>query len=312
MTAFDSRVSVGESRSPGYAARAAVPFDIAAMEAAPGAPIIWPIDPRRLQAVSKAQVAGLMQAAALLEGEARDAAIAALPFIRARASALAAAAVEVDAESRSGIRLVGGPPELVYLRGETGHDGRQMTPVRILPPTPQIRLRSLRRMARMLSWTPLHGFPASLISPQGTVVSHNSLLCQYARERGARLDFEHAPTLLGRIVQAAEKLNTTVDIAEIARTLSDALCEPVDVDAEISARLRPLVVDGAVGCVGRPEKDVSLVREWKPPPTSLWSGTGGYYPARVLGLEVLRRGGKVTRFAHGGGAGIVDSAEPLA
>jgi hypothetical protein len=39
-------------------------------------------------------------------------------------------------------------------------------------------------------------------------------------------------------------------------------------------------------------------------PAHVWSGTGGYWPARAVGLEVLRRGGTVTRFDHAVGIGL--------
>jgi hypothetical protein len=34
-------------------------------------------------------------------------------------------------------------------------------------------------------------------------------------------------------------------------------------------------------------------------PNAVWSGSGGLYASRALGLEVLRRGGRVVRFDHG-------------
>ncbi len=34
-------------------------------------------------------------------------------------------------------------------------------------------------------------------------------------------------------------------------------------------------------------------------PVDIWSGSGGLYAPRAVGLEVLRRGGRVTRFDHG-------------
>ncbi|MBM3560423.1 MAG: hypothetical protein FJX53_11220 [Alphaproteobacteria bacterium] len=39
---------------------------------------------------------------------------------------------------------------------------------------------------------------------------------------------------------------------------------------------------------------------------TIWAGTGGNYALRAIGLEALRRGGEVIRFAHGGAAGLDD------
>ena len=36
----------------------------------------------------------------------------------------------------------------------------------------------------------------------------------------------------------------------------------------------------------------------------MWSGTAGNYPARLVGLEALYRGGEVVRFDHGGSTGL--------
>ena len=43
-------------------------------------------------------------------------------------------------------------------------------------------------------------------------------------------------------------------------------------------------------------------------PRALWSGTGGFAPARALGMEIKRRGGTVRRFDHGGTMSMM--AEP--
>ena len=34
-------------------------------------------------------------------------------------------------------------------------------------------------------------------------------------------------------------------------------------------------------------------------PQEIWTGTGGYWPSRIIGLEIMRRGGIVRRFDHG-------------
>jgi hypothetical protein len=46
-------------------------------------------------------------------------------------------------------------------------------------------------------------------------------------------------------------------------------------------------------------------------PDELWAGTGGNYPVRALSLEVLRRGGKVVHFDHGGPNGFIEDFEGM-
>jgi hypothetical protein len=55
-------------------------------------------------------------------------------------------------------------------------------------------------------------------------------------------------------------------------------------------------------------RDVGKLRDTRLP-KSLWSGTGGLYAQRAIGIEVLRRGGPVVRFDHGKPKGFVEARE---
>jgi len=53
--------------------------------------------------------------------------------------------------------------------------------------------------------------------------------------------------------------------------------------------------------------DLAALRQVKRLPTTVWSGTGSKHAVRAIGLEVMRRGGDVVRFTHGGTHGVVRS-----
>jgi hypothetical protein len=58
-------------------------------------------------------------------------------------------------------------------------------------------------------------------------------------------------------------------------------------------------------------RDLSALRS-VPLPAEVWTGSGGLYASRAVGLEVLRRGGRVRRFDHGTPRGFVRAAETTA
>jgi hypothetical protein len=210
------------------------------------------------------------------------------------------------------MRLVGGPPELAYLRDGGGAD-RPATLTRVFEPqVGRVKVPMLRRIARMLSWTRPWLLPAALIAPDAVAVSHNPLLVRFARDEGACVGFGHASLLLNRLRMAAGSVAPVIEVAPLAHRLAQVLTMEASLDPAARARLLKLTEAVATQFLTRAATDLAVLRRWRRPPRALWSGTGGYYPARALGLEVLRRGGTVTRFSHGGGAGMSDTVEPLA
>lgn len=304
------------TKAIGPPAARVVPFSLEAMRATPDwqAAMAWPIRPTVLRPLIKRQACDLLALLGELPtGDVRDTALLAGPLILSRAGMLLVAALCTQAEPEAGIHLVGGPPEFDYLRGLS--DAADPLPVARIaagPPGGKARLPALRRIARTLSWMPFWRLPAALVAPSALAVSHNHLLRQVAADRGERLGFDHANLLLDRARKAAGPVAPVIEVAPLARRIAGILAEQPGLDPVRRARLVRLIEAAAEQLLTRAATDLAVLGRWRRPPRTLWSGTGGYYPARALGLEVLRRGGTVTRFAHGGSAGMTDAIEPLA
>ncbi|MEE9210351.1 MAG: hypothetical protein V3U23_07845, partial [Kiloniellales bacterium] len=146
-----------------------MPFDLAAAEAFPDwrERLAWPVPHAELTRRLRTQlrcvldfVAGLddddLRAIMLLASQAF------LPPVRA----LAQAALWIQAERKTGIRLAGGPPELAYLRGEWDADRPPPCSISVVyEAPPRVRAVTARRVARIHSWTPWWRLPATLVAP---------------------------------------------------------------------------------------------------------------------------------------------------
>lgn len=281
----------------------APPFDLAAIDATPDwrRGLAWPRahpDSARLaEAVQGAVVAAL---ARLPAGEARDIGVMMGGYVAATLLPLAEAAWLAVAERETGIRLAGAAPELEWLRGGLDappprRGGRSLK--RHAPP----RWPLPRRIARTASWTPWPRLPLALLRPQAVALSHNALLIDVARRSGVRLGFVHGETLLPRGEEAPAALPEPARIA--AEAVAAAALDATALPAEMRERLAVLVQDQCAWFAGAAVRDLARLRDARLP-RHLWAGSGGYWPVRAVSLEVLRRGGTVTRFDHGGGTGL--------
>ncbi|MGB8274423.1 MAG: hypothetical protein WCF16_04035 [Alphaproteobacteria bacterium] len=291
-----------------------VPFDLETADRNPGwrDNVAWPVPASEFGPVvlgaSRSLIAFL---GTLPEGEARAAALLAAPLILSRAGALILAAKCLEGEAATGVHLAGGPSELSYLRGESPAE-TAMAPLVEGAPLRPVRAAALRRLARMWTWTGPLGLAAAWLAPEACAVGHNDLLVKVARERRVRLGYDHAHLLFRRLRTRSPAARGGFDVAPVARAMVQVVTAKLRVDAPLRARLDSLIEDLAVTLLRRAADDLAALRDWRGAPRALWSANGGYYPARALALEVLRRGGEVTGFAHGGGTGLVDTIEPLA
>ena len=246
-----------------------------------------------------------------LEGDERDVMALARPL--SGAAIIMETAVALQAEGASGLRLEG-PPELAVLRGDAPPG--ELEESSLVAPgsaklTTHIPFQPLRRLARTLSWTPLTRLPATLAAPQALAVTHNPLLVAEARRRRTRLWFHHAAPLLERMRQGASEAPLLDGPGQVDALAERALRGLVDDQAltdEMRERAAALLRPVYVGKLAQAAHTLGVLRGVKRLPNALWSGTGGLMPARALGIEVMRRGGTVTRFDHGGTMSLL--AEP--
>ena len=217
--------------------------------------------------------------------------------------ALTEATFVAQGEERSGMIVIGGPPELAALRNDGApavvtpdrHRGKGVFDVR--PASCAL----LRGVARTATWTPWHRLPAALLSPEATAVSHNPILRHHARVSGKGVNFQ----LAANLVHAARRLARDGELPKGVAELPDKVAEALLPEAEglggpYPARLRRLFIARSRPTIERIAADVLALRSFANLPRNLWSGANGAYANRLLSAEARRRGGAVTGFDHGG------------
>lgn len=263
----------------------------------------WPVTLAETNAVCVRQVAGALAfARGIADPSMRDAMILALPVVLAYGRAIVLASLAVNRAGHGGSVIAGTAPELAYLQTGAGALPVRRDPV--LPPA-QFGLSNLRRIARVRSWTPLARLPRAVVSPAAVAISHNPLLRDVARHEPRGVGFHHAETILDRARSKGGHAPASPDTVHgLARILVDAVL----LDDPYRERALHLVEAVAQAHLGKAAKDIAALRS-VPLPDEIWTGSGGLYAPRAIGLEVLRRGGRVRRFDHGTPREFVATAE---
>ena len=205
-------------------------------------------------------------------------------------------ALALQAEHTSGLYLIG-PPELDMLRGAAQPDSAAVSSLASMGAyarTAQIPHLAVRRLLRTMSWTPLTRLPATLAAPQALAATHNPLLVAEARRTRARLRFRHAAPLLERMERSApgaSLLNGPEQVGALADRALDRLTDDAALTDEMRRRTVGLLRPVYIGKLAQVARTLGALRRAKRIPPALWSGTGGFEPARALSIEVRRRGG---------------------
>jgi hypothetical protein len=266
--------------------------------------IAWPVAIEEANNIARSQARhGLDYVRTIDDRLVRDTSLLALPTILAYSRAIYMAGLALDRAGSGGPSYRGAAPEFVYLR-----DGEGPPPARsklVLPPRP-IRLSLARRIARIRSWSSWAKVPGALFTPSGVAITHNPLLCHEAALSGENIGFIHAESMLQGV--RSDALQTSPELDTIIRSLAGALLKDSELADPYLSRVRTLFETLARTHLQTANIDMRSLREKKLPET-IWSGSGGIYAARAVGLEVLRRGGKVVRFDHGTPKGFVDASE---
>ena len=271
----------------------------------------WPVPFEDLFEISHRLQRRFVDLLAALDGDERD--VATLARLLTGTAIVLEMALAVQAERAGGSRLVG-PPELDVLRGAAGPEergGSSLADMGARASARRVRLRTMRRCLRILSWTSPLRLPAALSAPQAVAVTHNPLLVAQARRTRMRLGFRHAALFLERIMRSspgAPLLSRTGQLGALAeRALERLTDEPMLID-ESKRRTIGLLRPVYAAKLAQAARALGALRAAERLPRALWSGTGGSWPACALGIEVRRRGGAVTRFDHGGVLSLL--AEP--
>jgi hypothetical protein len=286
-----------------------VPFDLKAALAMPDwrEQLVWPAThPDTSRVVMSAVQRYLELLNNITDPFLRRIAIVTAPAIMPRALAILEAAFWMQGADQAGWRMEGGPEEVAALRGDTSAAKLGLMPTPKTPYAPghinQIpppRLAWLRHLKISASWNGWQ-LPRALISPTATVLSVSSLLLRATQMPGERAYFRYPKTILETAMRGWRAAPIEDDVGVLEDQLVVALMSEPSLSDELRLELGALIrriVATALEPAGQHLKALESARAI---PTRIWSGTAGVYINRLIGLEVMRRGGAAVRFAHGG------------
>jgi hypothetical protein len=148
--------------------------------------------------------------------------------------------------------------------------------------------------------------PRTLLWPRAVAISHNPLLREVAQRDVSGVGFHHAETILDT---ARRKSASAPDASGHAGSLAGVIvATAASLNQPYRERALKLVEAVAQVHLAKAARDLAGLREVSLP-EEIWTGSGGLYAPRAIGLEVLRRGGRVRRFDHGTPREFVATAE---
>ncbi len=292
--------------------RAPVPFDVAAIEAMPDwrRDLAWPLAHGERCDVLKAQMRALIGFVCAAPEGVRDVlSLAAAQALTHNAKILADTALMLNYAEQQGLSFGGERPELAFLRGDI--TSPELSARSWNPPLVGAGPRWARRIARTASWTTWWRLPGACLFPSAMAASHNSLLRAGAAVSSKSVGFRHADAWLDAARTAVGKTSPTSGLDELAASLADALAAVKGLEEPWRGRLQTLIEHHARQALAAADRDLAALRAYAGLPDELWAGTGGNYPVRALSLEVLRRGGRVAHFDHGGPNGFIEDFEGM-
>ncbi len=282
-----------------------VPFDLTAIGDLSdwSGRLAWPVSHAEQYDVHRRQFEGLIQHIGRVEdGMVRDVLMLGTIPLMSVVRYLTDMAIVAGKEKVSGINLAGTVPELAFLQGKTGAEDI------LLPPMASCEVPDkawLRRLVRTASWTPWRRLGKTFAAPTSIAITHNSLLREAARGSRERIFFHQAENWLAKV--RAQNLDDgfNTDVPALAENLADVLATCSGLDDPWNGRLRTLILPWAQNLLRHASRDMEALRRMDDLPMSIWSGSGSYYPTRAMSLAVMRRGGTVKGFEHGGCIGYV-------
>jgi hypothetical protein len=243
-------------------------------------------------------------------GDDRDAVLLSVSATISRTIPLVETALALEQADALGMRLVGGPPEVDYLRGVW--KGAEV-PQYAEPDTKSIiaaRHPFIRSILSTQHFTPAWKIPFRLAMHRGKVVAHNNLLFAMARDGGPSMVFNDSGSMFNGIRKSYHRNPPEDQVANLANSLSDRLIRPTPIGEPYRSRLSKLVTAKLLRILRITLGDIQATRQAKLPKL-IWGNTGSQYAARAMAIEILRRGGETRFFTHAGTTAMVDKPNAL-
>ena len=246
----------------------------------------------------------------MAEGEERAIANLAGPSIIPASRTLIEAAFIAQAEMNGFPRLPGRIPEVDFLK--TGNE-RTLSVDRcsgFTPTTPgKTPLAGLRRLKAPLNWAPVWRLPKCVVSTD-SVIRFNSHLVSELKREGRAAAASNASHLLALAREGYVSPRKDLP-GTLAKNAVASLAHVEDLGTELRDRLGVLLAPIAAAAFLQAANDLDALGRFSGLPGGVLSGTGAAYPSRAIGLEVMRRGGAVERYEHGGPLGMISSFEGM-
>lgn len=229
-----------------------------------------------------------------------------------RSLPIAEAALVLQRARDMGAVLAGVPDEVSWLDGASN---AATPPIDSIPHMPELiaaRHPLAKRLVLTARWNRPWQVPGALLSPDATVMVANQFLNDEARQSSLVLSYRDAGALVQATRARAGRPAATFDVAAVAQRFVSKALEICPVSGDIRERLSRVLfakVDAVLRICGA---DIAAIRHVERLPEAIWGGTGNAYALRVIALEVLRRGGKVTLFDHGGTTAMLRAADAFA
>lgn len=210
-----------------------------------------------------------------------------------------------------GIRFFSESLEFSYLC-EADRDTKELAetvraPLRVTPPRHPI----IRNLINTSRWTEAWNLPATITSPSVHSVSVNDLLVDVAKQSGDYIVYRDAASILQGVRSQSRQAPYSDALSDLAHEVASLLTPAAITLEPYRQNLRELIRAYALLSFELVAQDLIALRSTRKLPREVWSATGGKYAPRLLGLEVIRRGGKVVRFDHGGSAAMTTLFEPV-
>ena len=224
-----------------------IPFDFASAQASGDSwrrNFAWPIAPSEATPALDAQLTRLMRFIADLDvTPERECVILCAPRILFRVRALTETALAIKAEASRGLRLVGGPLEVTWLRGDiTGEAPKSETSEQLAKVMDGgVRHAFFRRLIRIASWTPLMKLPQILLAPEILAITHSDLVRKESKRSGQRTNFFHAHSILASARRRFSGCSADFHIGNLVERLTDVLAAVEELTPDMRVRLRALM-----------------------------------------------------------------------
>jgi len=259
----------------------------------------WPINPSDLRDPIMAQHHEYLKWVLSLTGKYKDIALLVGGRLLIRARLLYCFMRALEAQAKNNSQFYGDNKILHYVLGKG-----QLNPATIPTSWSVPSLTFGRAVARTATWTPLRRLWQTIKSPKGLAVSHNSLLCAELRRRQECVAYESAETILNHL--SIDSYQSEADTVDLSRQAVDQILKGFSFPKEFQNRIATILQAESKLFFDVAARTLKSLSEWSNVPLRLFAGTGGSFASRAIGIEVIRRGGTVERFEHGGGAAMID------